>query len=627
MSPDSWYTLRRYLLAVAIVAVTSLIWLSSTLLIGNRVSSSFFLMAIVVANRLGGYGPSWLALLLGAIPVACSQYMRTGLYDLGATVIIIVYVILGAILNNVMQSERVARQDAEQNAANALQKQQLLEREIAERTVVEQELRKAEVALRAQQTELRDNQEELVLALEAAHMGTWSLNLSTKEVQWSKTAEAMLGFVPGTFSGTFDAFMSVVHPDDRAAIIDSITARVRDRLSQQQNRQFRVVWPDGSIHWLESKGKPILDADGSPLRMIGVSMDITDRKEAENKLRTRESQLSGILDNASAVIYLKDVNGRYLLVNRRYRELFDHDNECIIGKTDLEWFPAPLAKAFQDADNRVWQTQAPFDCEEIAPHADGPHTYRSIKFPVRDESGNMIGLGGISTDISNLKDAHESLKAEQALLRNLLHVQENEKRLICYDIHDGMIQTVAGSIMLLEGYLKAHPLLDGSTVLNEAVSHLRSALHEGRRVIRGVRSTVLDDAGIVEAIEDLIDQMPASGIEVDFVHRDSLDRLPRNIETAIYRVTQEALTNARKHSGSDRIRIEMSRVNGRVRVEVRDFGRGFEMKKPRREALGILGMTERIRLLGGECTIESEIGTGTKVTAWLPTDGDESLEP
>lgn len=132
MKVASWNALRGYTIAIAVVVVTCLIWLSSTLLIGNRVSSSFFLMAIVVTNRLAGRRPSWLALVLGAIPVTCSQYTRSGLFDLGGTTIIVVYLLLGTILNCVMQSERVARQIAERSAQEAFQKQQLLEKEITE---------------------------------------------------------------------------------------------------------------------------------------------------------------------------------------------------------------------------------------------------------------------------------------------------------------------------------------------------------------------------------------------------------------------------------------------------------------------------------------------------------------
>lgn len=618
MNSNAWHTLRGYVIAVATVLVTCLIWLTSTTLIGNRVSSSFFLIAVVIVSRFGGYGPSWLALILGAIPVTYSQYLRLGLDDPGFLTIITVYFILGTIINFAMQSERTARQNAERNSAEALDKQRLLEKEVTERKAVEQDLRRAESDLRIRETELRESQEELLLALNAARMGTWRLDLSTKAVALSDTAELMLGYGPGEFPGNFDAFMAVVHPDDREGITETIAARIQNQTGRQHVRPFRVVWPDGTVRWLESKGKPFFDEAGKPIRMIGVSMDITERKEAEDKLRSREAQLSGILDNATTVIYLKDSDGRYLLTNHRYQKLFQQGGNNIIGKTDMEFFPESIARTFLESDAKVWREQLPHDFEEVALHADGLHTYRSVKFPVRDESGKMIALGGISTDISDLKEAHEALKNKQDLLRNLIEVQENKKQSLCHEFHDGLIQYAAGSLMSLEGYRANRPSTDDLSQIDTAISNLRKGVEDGRRVIRGIRPAVLDDSGLEAAIDDLTDQFATSGITVTSQCDPQIGRLPDLLQTTVYRVVQEALNNARKHSGTDVVRIELKKTNGDLHLDVRDFGCGFDVRSARKRGFGLQGMTERVRLLGGECLIQSEQDAGTCISVRLP---------
>ncbi len=475
MKDEFRQALRGYVIAVATVMMTCLVWVTSTTLIGNRVSSSFFLMAVVIVSRLAGYGPSWLALILGAIPVTYSQYLRLGLSDLAALTIIIVYFILGSIIVWVMQSERNARLSAERNAVEALEKQRLLEKEIAE------------------------------------------------------------------------------------------------------------------------------------------------RKEAEDKLRTRESQLSGILDNTSAVVYLKDSDGRYLLANRRYLALFQQDGDTIIGKKDTAIFPDQIAHNFQESDARVWQAQTSLDFEEVAPHADGLHTYRSVKFPVRDEMGKMIALGGISTDITDLKIAHDALKKQRELLRNLIDVQENEKQFLCHEFHDGLIQYAVGSQMLLEGYRDEHPSSDAAAVIDTVIGNLRKGIDDGRRAIRGIRPAVLDDSNIKAAIHDLIDQFSASEMMVTFNCDPKIGLLQEPVQTTIYRVVQEALNNATKHSGTDVVRIELNKSNGDVLLEIRDFGCGFDVKGVRTRGFGLLGMSERVRLLGGECSIRSEMEAGTTITARFPT--------
>ena len=214
--------------------------------------------------------------------------------------------------------------------------------------------------------------------------------------------------------------------------------------------------------------------------------------------------------------------------------------------------------------------------EEVAPHADGLHTYRSVKFPVRDESGEMIALGGISTDITDLKASQEALKSEQELLRNLIEVQEKERRHLCHEFHDGLIQYAIGSLMTLEAYRAKHPASETSAMNDKLIGFLRKGIEDGRRVIRGVRPAVLDDSGLEAAIEDLIEQYENSGIHITSDCAPELGRLPEMIQTTVYRVVQEALNNAKKHSGTDVVGSRLKKANGDLHLEIRDFGCGFD---------------------------------------------------
>lgn len=359
-----------------------------------------------------------------------------------------------------------------------------------------------------------------------------------------------------------------------------------------------------------------------------LKQEIADRKEAEQNLRTKDAQLRGLLDNTSAVVYLKDLEGRYLLVNCRFKQLFQPNDGSIIGKTDLDWFPESIARTFLESDAEVRRVQAPLNFEEVAPHDDGPHTYRSVKFPVVDEAGEMIAVGGISTDITDLKEAHNDLKAKQDLLGNLIEVQENEKQFLCHEFHDGLIQYAVGSLMLLEGYQRNHSARDDSAIIDKAIDNLRKGVEDGRRVIRGIRPAVLDDSGLEAAIEDLIDQFSTSGVMVTSNCDPAIGRLPESVQTTVYRVIQESLNNARKHSHTDVVRIELKKVDGDLHLEVRDFGCGFDVESARKRGFGLPGMTERVRLLGGECTIESEQNVGSRVIVRCPIptiDPDDTL--
>jgi PAS domain S-box-containing protein len=128
------------------------------------------------------------------------------------------------------------------------------------------------------------------------------------------------------------------------------------------------------------------------------------------RVSRREAQLDGILDNSSAVIWLKDRKGRYMLVNRRFEEVFDRRREALVGKTDHDVFPSYLADGFRANDRRVLKDRRALEYEEVVPQDDGDHTFITVKFPLFDATGEPYGVCGISTDITTRKRAEEDLR-------------------------------------------------------------------------------------------------------------------------------------------------------------------------------------------------------------------------
>ncbi|MEX0717668.1 MAG: PAS domain S-box protein [Planctomycetaceae bacterium] len=135
---------------------------------------------------------------------------------------------------------------------------------------------------RAEQ-QLRDSEERLRLALDAGRMGTWQWNVASGEVIWSPGLERIHGLAPGTFAGTFEAYQQDIHPEDRDRVLDTIRRTVDER--RDHNLEYRIVWPDGSIHWLEARGKLIFDERGAPERLVGICADVTEAKRHEATLR------------------------------------------------------------------------------------------------------------------------------------------------------------------------------------------------------------------------------------------------------------------------------------------------------------------------------------------------------
>lgn len=178
--------------------------------------------------------------------------------------------------------------------------------------------------------------------------------------------------------------------------------------------------PDGSKLYVQVLKTPVRDGKGRLVGTQAIFWDVTARRRAEDALRESEQRLQSILDNATAVIYVKTVDGRYVLVNRSFESLFHVNRHEIVGKTDYDMFPKEMADAFRANDQQVLAVGAPLQFEEVAPHDDGVKDYLSTKFLLYDAAGVPHALCGISTDITERKRA-EKILSRQALEAKLVH--------------------------------------------------------------------------------------------------------------------------------------------------------------------------------------------------------------
>jgi PAS domain S-box-containing protein len=235
-----------------------------------------------------------------------------------------------------------------------------------------------------------------------------------------------------------------------------------------------------------------------------------------------------------------------------------------------------------------------------------------------DAAGRPTVVHGVGFDVTEQRVAYEELTRRKAILRRLIEVQENERQTLCHELHDGLIQYAIGAKMQLDSARDEQDRAMQVERIDAALDCLERGIAEGRQVIRGVRPAVLDDLGLSAAIEDLDEQMAAVGLTVEASLAEGLDGLPPQLCNTIYRVVQEALTNVRKHAGTDRATVEVRRVADEIHVRVCDHGPGFDVEAARSQGFGLVGMTERVRLAGGTFWIESQPGRGTQVNARLP---------
>ncbi|MFM9059702.1 MAG: PAS domain-containing protein [Planctomycetaceae bacterium] len=348
-------------------------------------------------------------------------------------------------------------------------------------------------------------------------------------------------------------------------------------------------------------------------RTIRLDREVAMRRQAETALEASRRRFEEFLDAAPLCAYLKDADGRFLFMNRHLRQTYP---EVVAGRTVHDSFTSDQAEDFTRNDEWVRRTGEPVHCEEVARGGDGVvRHWSTFKFPVVDGQGRR-GVGGVSVEVTDRKRADEQATRSESLLRRLIEVQEREKRALCHEFHDGLMQYAIGARMVLEAWRHEHPDADADAV-DEAIRAIDAGIIDGRRTIRGIRPEALDDLGLKAAVEEHVASLAGPGLDVEVTVAADVDGAPPAVQTAAFRIVQEACANARRHSGTDRLRVDVRLDGDAVALRVEDFGRGFDTASPPRPGFGVVGMEERARLAGGTCRVESEPGRGTVVTARL----------
>lgn len=214
----------------------------------------------------------------------------------------------------------------------------------------------------------------------------------------------------------------------------------------------------------------------------------------------------------------------------------------------------------------------------------------------------------------------------QDLVGKLLGAQEEERRLVSYEVHDGLAQVAVAAHQHLQAFSRRHPpnTERSRRDLERVLRLVRRTVSDARKIIANLRPTTLDDFGLAATISLEVDRLREEGYRVDYEEELGEERLSALAEIALFRVTQEALTNIRKHAQTRRVRIELRRQENNVRLEVRDHGRGFDPTAASAgsgpgERVGLAGMRERIGMLGGKLEIHSRPGGGTSIVVEVPS--------
>jgi PAS domain S-box-containing protein len=261
---------------------------------------------------------------------------------------------------------------------------------------------------------LRDSEEQLRLALEASRTGTWNWDLATGIFSWDDYLHNLFGQRPGAFGGTYEAFLNLLHPDDRGAVAAAL-AQARDK-KEEFDVEFRVTWADGSRHYLAAHGKAFYSPEGKPLRVTGVALDISERKQAQ-EIR---SFLAAIVESSNEAIIGKDLEGKVVSWNSGAERIFGYTAAEMLGQSILRIIApdrpneeAQILKAAREGSVRIYETV------RIAKGGEPIEVSLTVS-PIRDARSEIIGISSMARDITERKRAERDLQESRARLSGII---------------------------------------------------------------------------------------------------------------------------------------------------------------------------------------------------------------
>ncbi len=395
----------------------------------------------------------------------------------------------------------------------------------------------------------------------------------------------------------------------------------------QPPQTIGVRRPDGTTSWAVYSAVPLKDAAGALSSVLVTFFDITERKRTEESLRKSEAFHRLIAEVASDYAFScrVDPDGSFHMetVTDGFKQVTGYSLDevearggwtILIHPDDLPATPpnSERLRAGQEAAGEI----------RIITKAGETRWIHFMTHPIWDRDRRRVThFLGAAHDITERKLAQAKLEEYaqrlQSLSRRLLEVQEQERRHLARELHDEIGQALTALRLTLDSHIRQ----PGAASLTETQRLLQDLTAQVRDLSLRLRPTMLDDFGLVSALLWLSERFGAQAkVHVDFQHQGLEKRLPAPLETAAYRIVQEALTNVARHAGASAAHVRVWRDGSRLFVQIADPGRGFD---PRAVLLahtssGLSGMHERADLLGGRLIVDAAPGAGTVITAELP---------
>jgi PAS domain S-box-containing protein len=475
-----------------------------------------------------------------------------------------------------------------------------------------------------------------------ALLGTWDVNLHTNEAFWSPGLFSLLGYAPNDCTPSWDALLARVLPADQLAVREQWASAIADR--RDYRFEFRILLLDGQTRWVQAKGRFYFDDTGKPYRDLGSLQDISaqkrnsedrqgavaepktleqeERKALQDRLTEVASQAE-LLDLVSDAALICDTAHRITYWNRAAERLYGWSSEEAVGKDVSDMlqteYPVPFADLLATLEE-----QGRWEGELVHTNRYGMRVLVYSRWiHKRGERGEFKGWLEINADLTQQRQAEETARR---LSGRILQLQDEERRKIARELHDSVGQYLAMLKITIDRGERKGIAASTRQLLNQCSQIVDQCISETRTVSYLLHPPLLDENGLLSAVRWYVEGFAArSGIEVQMKAPPAIPRLLKEIETTLFRILQESLTNVHRHSQSKKVNIEIACDTYTVSLRVRDFGKGIPLDRIRSfrdrgsgMGIGLGGMRERVRELGGILRIEPAEPSGTAIVVVIP---------
>ncbi len=461
--------------------------------------------------------------------------------------------------------------------------------------------------------------------------------------------EELLGIPASEFCQDRVSFVELFHPDEASSIPTLVDAAIARRAPFRLRYQLRHA--DG--HWVpvEEHGQGVYDESGALTYLVGSIFDNTIQRRAQESLqhsnaelerqvevRTQELKIANRLlrddyqkqialnieireserqfrnlcqDNPAPVAITRASDGQILYGNARLAEMLGVSKEGLVGLFAERFYARPDERG--TLMSRLARQGVLVDQELELTRADGRPVWVIVAMR-RIQFNDVEAVLSISLDITDRK-------SKTRMLRRMLFMNERDRQLVGYEIHDGIVQYMTGINLFLQAAESkvSHDPQGAIADLHTCTTVLEEAIDDARQLIDRLRPGVLEEQGVVPAVEYLCDRtQELQGIKVSCEINVQFQRLAPPVETAIYRIVQEGLSNIVKHSQSQRARVVLSQRTNELVIKIEDRGIGFDVKNIEHKRYGLSGIRDRAKLLGGKAKIRTAVGEGTLLRIKLP---------